>query len=132
MAIDYQKLRHWPFPDVEQSYRARDAMLYALGLGLGADPMDAQQLPVDPGLRVLRPLPGMGEHHRHRRQRPQALLIDEAQLRAVQGIGAVAEAQRVEHRVPGAVAVLDVGEGPVLELLIVDRHRLAPLRPDPR
>ena len=44
MAIDYQKLKHWPFPDVEHSYRARDTMLYALGLGLGADPMDAQQL----------------------------------------------------------------------------------------
>ena len=44
MAIDYQTLKHWPFPDVEHSYRARDTMLYALGLGLGADPMDAQQL----------------------------------------------------------------------------------------
>jgi acyl dehydratase len=55
MAIDYQKLRHWPFPDVEQSYRARDAMLYALGLGLGADPMDAQQLRFvyEEGLKAL-------------------------------------------------------------------------------
>jgi len=44
MAIDYRKLKHWPFPDVEHSYRARDTMLYALGLGVGADPMDAQQL----------------------------------------------------------------------------------------
>jgi acyl dehydratase len=55
MAIDYQKLRHWPFPDVEHSYRAKDAMLYALGLGLGADPMDEQQLRFvyEEGLKAL-------------------------------------------------------------------------------
>jgi acyl dehydratase len=44
MAINYQKLKHWPFPEVEQSYTAKDTILYALGLGLGADPMDKDQL----------------------------------------------------------------------------------------
>ncbi|HUN51971.1 MAG TPA: MaoC/PaaZ C-terminal domain-containing protein [Candidatus Sulfotelmatobacter sp.] len=44
MAIDYQKLMHWPFKDVEHTYTARDTMLYALGLGMGADPLDEQQL----------------------------------------------------------------------------------------
>jgi acyl dehydratase len=44
MAIDYQRLKNWPFPDVEQTYRAKDTMLYALGLGFGADPMDRDQL----------------------------------------------------------------------------------------
>jgi acyl dehydratase len=55
MAIDYQKLKHWPFPDVEHSYRARDTMLYALGLGFGADPMDEQQLRFvyEEGLKAL-------------------------------------------------------------------------------
>jgi acyl dehydratase len=55
MAIDYQALKHWPFPDVEHSYRARDTMLYALGLGLGADPMDGQQLRFvyEEGLKAL-------------------------------------------------------------------------------
>ena len=42
--IDPQRLLDWPFEDVVQSYAARDTMLYALGLGLGADPVDAQQL----------------------------------------------------------------------------------------
>jgi acyl dehydratase len=44
MAIDYQRLKNWPFAEIEQSYTARDTMLYALGVGLGADPMDERQL----------------------------------------------------------------------------------------
>jgi acyl dehydratase len=44
MAIDYQKLKNWPFEELVQTYTPKDCMLYALGLGLGADPLDAQQL----------------------------------------------------------------------------------------
>lgn len=44
MAIDYEKLKARKFEDVEQSYTERDTMLYALGIGLGQDPMDEQQL----------------------------------------------------------------------------------------
>ena len=44
MAIDYAKLKAWSFRDVEQSYSEKDSMLYALGLGVGYDPMDEQQL----------------------------------------------------------------------------------------
>jgi len=44
MPIDYQKLKHWPFQDVVQAYAAKDCILYALGLGLGTDPLDLQQL----------------------------------------------------------------------------------------
>jgi acyl dehydratase len=44
VAIDYAKLKAWSFKDVEQTYREKDTMLYALGLGLGYDPMDEQQL----------------------------------------------------------------------------------------
>jgi acyl dehydratase len=42
--MSYQRLREWRFPAVEQSYRERDTILYALGVGLGSDPCDAQQL----------------------------------------------------------------------------------------
>ena len=44
MTIDYAKLKSWPFADVEHSYAARDTMLYALGLGCGSDPTDADDL----------------------------------------------------------------------------------------
>lgn len=44
MAIDYQKLLHWDIPQVEQQLTKRDTILYALGVGLGADPADPDQL----------------------------------------------------------------------------------------
>lgn len=44
MPIDYHKLKSWPFPEFEHAYAQRDTILYALGLGFGADPMDESQL----------------------------------------------------------------------------------------
>lgn len=44
MAIDYARLMARPFPDVVQSYGIKDTILYALGLGLGQDPLDPAQL----------------------------------------------------------------------------------------
>jgi acyl dehydratase len=44
VAINYEKLVNWPIPEVEQRLTRRDTILYALGVGLGADPCDADQL----------------------------------------------------------------------------------------
>jgi acyl dehydratase len=47
MPIDhaaYQRLLQYQIPEVAQTLTQRDTMLYALGVGLGADPMDEQQL----------------------------------------------------------------------------------------
>jgi acyl dehydratase len=44
MAIDYDKLMRWQFPPVRQTLTKRDCILYALGVGLGGDPLDAGQL----------------------------------------------------------------------------------------
>jgi acyl dehydratase len=44
MPLNYEKLINYRIPDVEQPFTRRDTMLYALGVGLGADPCDADQL----------------------------------------------------------------------------------------
>jgi acyl dehydratase len=44
MALDYHALTGAPVADVIQRYDARDAILYALGIGLGEDPMDERAL----------------------------------------------------------------------------------------
>ena len=44
MPIDYQKLLNYDIPQVEQQLTKRDTIIYALGVGLGADPMDQNQL----------------------------------------------------------------------------------------
>jgi acyl dehydratase len=55
MPIDYDKLKNWRIPDVEQRYEARDTILYALGLGCGSDPLDEEDLRFvyEEGIRVL-------------------------------------------------------------------------------
>lgn len=42
--LDYQTVINWKFDDVVQSYTARDTIIYALGLGHGRDPVDADDL----------------------------------------------------------------------------------------
>ncbi len=42
--LNWKQVLDWKFPDAEQSYTTRDAMLYALGLGYGRDPLDEADL----------------------------------------------------------------------------------------
>jgi len=55
MPINYDKLVNWPIPPVEQNLTKRDTILYALGVGLGADPVDENQLKFvyEPHLQAL-------------------------------------------------------------------------------
>lgn len=55
MPVDYEKLLNYSIPEVRQERSARDTMLYALGVGLGHDPADSQQLQFvyEQGLRAL-------------------------------------------------------------------------------
>ena len=59
MAIEYDKLKNWPFREIAHQYAAKDCILYALGLGLGADPLDRQQLRFvyEDGLQMLPTMP---------------------------------------------------------------------------
>jgi acyl dehydratase len=42
--LDYHTMKTWEFGEVRQVYSHRDTILYALGIGLGTDPLDAGQL----------------------------------------------------------------------------------------
>jgi acyl dehydratase len=55
MTIDYDRLLALRIPDVEHRYTRRDTILYALGVGLGADPLDPDQLRFvyEPDLQAL-------------------------------------------------------------------------------
>jgi len=44
MPLDPTRLLSLHLPDTEQHYTAKDVMLYALGVGLGHDPVDAREL----------------------------------------------------------------------------------------
>ncbi|MAF49600.1 MAG: MaoC/PaaZ C-terminal domain-containing protein [Rhodospirillales bacterium] len=44
MTLDYDAIMNYAFPDFRRDYSKKDTMLYALGLGLGSDPMDEDQL----------------------------------------------------------------------------------------
>jgi acyl dehydratase len=59
MTINYDKLMALDVPPREQSYDAKDCMLYALGVGLGHDPLNEDELPFvyEKNLKVL---PTMG------------------------------------------------------------------------
>jgi len=45
MALDPDRLLAWPFEEVEQTYTVKDAIIYALGVGFGFNPLDEKQLP---------------------------------------------------------------------------------------
>lgn len=65
MPLDYEKLLKFPIPTVENTYTERDTMLYALAVGMGADPLDPRELTfvledyAGTGARKLRVLPTM-------------------------------------------------------------------------
>ena len=64
MPIDYDKIKNWPFPEIEQTYTEKDSMLYALGVGYGHDPMDEAQLQYvyEKNLRVAPTMPVVMGH----------------------------------------------------------------------
>jgi acyl dehydratase len=55
MPIDVATLKRWPFEPLTQAYTHSDTILYALGLGLGQDPLDPLQLryTYEDGLQAL-------------------------------------------------------------------------------
>lgn len=59
MAITADHLLNYEIPEVRQRLTKRDAILYALSVGLGQDPLDARQLDFVDHKRALTALPSM-------------------------------------------------------------------------
>jgi acyl dehydratase len=59
MPLDPERLLSLKLPDIEQHYAEKDVMLYALGVGLGHDPVDERELPFvyEKNLKVLPTFP---------------------------------------------------------------------------
>ena len=57
--IDYERLMAYPIPEVRQHLTTRDTILYALSIGLGADPMDTRQLDFVDHHRPLLAMPSL-------------------------------------------------------------------------
>ena len=55
MAFDRETVMNWQIPSARQFYTTKDTMLYALGIGMGADPCDEGELPFvqERGLRAF-------------------------------------------------------------------------------
>ena len=55
MPFDADQLMNFEIPSAKQTLTQRDCMLYALGVGVGSDPTDAEQLRFvyEPGLRAM-------------------------------------------------------------------------------
>jgi acyl dehydratase len=53
--VNIEHIKHLRLPSIEQTYEARDTILYALGLGCGADPLEASDLSFvyEEGLKAL-------------------------------------------------------------------------------
>jgi acyl dehydratase len=64
MKIDPDYLLNRKFPNVEQSYTEQDCILYALGVGMGMDPMDEEALRFvyEDGLKVMPSQPVVMAH----------------------------------------------------------------------
>jgi len=53
--MDYTTIKNWHFDDIPHQYEEKDTILYALGIGLGHDPLDPGQLRYvyEPGLQAF-------------------------------------------------------------------------------
>jgi acyl dehydratase len=59
MAINHEHLLNFDIPEVRQTITKRDAIFYALSVGLGQDPMDHRQLDYVDHHRALKVVPSM-------------------------------------------------------------------------
>jgi acyl dehydratase len=116
MPIDIEKLRAFPIPVGRQKLEPKDIALYALSIGLGADPLDEAQLRfVDPlqGPAVMPSMVLVMAHPGFWMADPRSGVDPKAVLHASQGFEIVGPLPQGEEIVSHTkiVGVVDKGEG---------------------
>jgi hypothetical protein len=79
-------------------------------------------LPVEPGVGLPRPEPGIREDPGHGRKYPQVPLVYVAKLTFVEGICPDSDAQRVEHHVATGIGMPHFWKAAIEEMLGVNSH----------
>ena len=115
MPLNAEKLLTLKIPDVEHSYGPKDCMLYALGLGLGRDPLDADQLAFvyEKNLKALPTFALVQGYTAYWLRRPEIGVTWEKVVHGEQGL-VLHKPVMTEGHVIGRTRVLDVvdkGEG---------------------
>ena len=115
MPLNAEKLLSLAIPDVEHSYGPKDCILYALGLGLGRDPLDADQLAFvyEKNLKVLPTFALVQGYTAYWLRRPEVGVTWEKVVHGEQGL-VLHKPVATEGTVIGRTRVLDVvdkGEG---------------------
>jgi acyl dehydratase len=115
MPLDYKKLLALQIPDIEHTYGPKDCMLYALGLGLGQDPLNADELAFvyEKNLKVLPTFVVMLGYAAYWLRRPESGVTWEKVVHGEQGLTLHAPVAP-QGTVIGRTRILDVvdkGEG---------------------
>jgi acyl dehydratase len=128
MAIEYEKLLNFVIPDVQQHLTQRDTILYALSVGIGQNPVDADELRFVTEHGPLQALPSMATVLGH----PGAWLLDPEtgvdaakRVHGEQGI-VIHKPLPVEGGIVGktrVTAIVDKGEGRGALLYLVKELR---------
>ena len=109
MPLDYKKLLALEIPAVEHSYGPKDCMLYALGLGLGQDPLNADELAFvyEKNLKVLPTFAVMQGYAAYWLRRPEIGVTWEKVVHGEQGL-VLHQPVAPQGTVIGRTRILDV------------------------
>lgn len=114
--MDVDKLMNWPHQDIVQTYTERDSIIYALGVGLGVDPLDKRQLKYVyegarmealPSLATILCHPGMWTSH------PDTGIVRAKQVHGEQGL-VIHRPLKTSGRIRGrtrVTGIIDKGAG---------------------
>ena len=109
MPLNAEKLLALQIPDVEHAYGPKDCMLYALGLGLGQDPLNADELAFvyEKNLKVLPTFAVMQGYAAYWLRLPEIGVTWEKVVHGEQGL-TLHEPVMTEGHVIGRTRILDV------------------------